>query len=129
MPDRNPLSNQQGSDPADRSLLERVRARVLTVTHALQRRDSKSVPPLSRPPSTLGGSRDRPAPVPLSRELRALHFVYHTLGRTHRRYRERTGEHVSPQLKAAARAFTREPSIISLVPVAGFLDDLRLLKW
>ena len=116
MPDRASLSSQQGSGATDRSLLERVRGRVRTVTHAIQRRYKNSLAPVG----------DR---APLSRELRALHFVYHTMGRTHRLYREKTGEQVSPQLKAAARAFTREPNIFSLVPVAGILDDLHLLKW
>ena len=129
MPDRNPSSNQQGLTPVGRSLLERVRARVRTVNHVLQRRDTRTAPPLSPPHVAIDGPADRTAPVPLTRELRALRVVYHTLGRTHRHYRERTGEPVSPDLKAAARAFKREPSILSLVPVAGFLDDLRLLKW
>jgi hypothetical protein len=129
MLDRNSASNQQGLTPVEPSLLERVRARVRTANHALQRRDTRTAPPLRPPHVAMDGLADRTAPVPLTRELRALQVVYHTLGRTHRHYRERTGETISPDLKAAARAFKREPSIFSLVPVAGFLDDLRLLKW
>jgi len=112
MPDRRPPSKPDPT-PIEGSLLERVRGRVGNVSHALKRRDSGS----------------RPASTQESREVRALYVVYRTLGRTHRRYRERTGEHVPPSLKAAARAFKREPSVLSLAPVAGFLDELRLLKW
>jgi hypothetical protein len=36
---------------------------------------------------------------------------------------------VTPALRDAARAFKQEPSLLSLVPVAGFLDDLKLLEW
>ena len=113
MPGRRPQSNQPDPSPIERSLLERVRGRVGNVTHQLKRRDNGSIP----------------ASTQEAREVRALFVVYRTLGRTHRRYRERTGEHVPPNLKAAARAFKREPSVVSLAPVAGFLDELRLLKW
>lgn len=125
---RNPPSQPQGSDPMEHSLLERLRARLRSVNHVLQRRDTRPVSPTSPPPVPANGT-ERSAAAPVSREVRALNVVYHGLARAHRRHRERTGESVSPSLKAAARAFKREPSIASLVPVAAFLDDLRLLKW
>ena len=129
MSDRLPPSNHPSRTPANRSLLERVRARVLNTTHALQRRDAGSTPRV-RPSRPAGKqSADGPASVQLSHELRALQVVYHALARSHRQYRERSGDQVPPALKAAARAFKREPSVFSLVPVAGFLDDLGLLKW
>jgi hypothetical protein len=108
-------ANEPGLPPAPGSLLERVRARVQTVHYALQRRDNIAAPPAGA--------------APLTHEMRALRLVYHTLGQEHRRYRQRTGQPVPPALKAAALAFKREPSLVSLVPVAGFLDDLGLLKW
>lgn len=127
MPNRH-SSADQSRTPGSPPLLERVRARVLSANHALQRRDS--APPSGRQaPQLTAESAEKPSSVPLSIEHRALLVVYHTLGRTHRRHRERTGEHVPPGLKDAARAFKREPSVSSLVPVAGFLDDLGLLKW
>ncbi|HLB55520.1 MAG TPA: hypothetical protein VJK71_10490 [Gemmatimonadales bacterium] len=111
------------------TLLERVRARVLSTSHAIQRRDGTSPRP-SRPPRTPRAAPGESSPsIPHSPEHRALLVVYHHLGRTHRRYREQTGDQVPTALKAAARAFKREPSVSSLVPVAGFLDDLGLLKW
>jgi hypothetical protein len=123
------MSDCQSPTPLNTSLLERVRARVLSANHAIQRRDSapprRSQPARIRRPAPATG----PASVPPSHELRALLIVYHTMARQHRRYRERTGNHIPTALQSAARAFKREPSVFSLVPVAGFLDDLRLLKW
>ena len=114
MSPRKPSSPQPGKGLNEGSLLERVRTHVLSVNRALQRRDGRAAP---------AGAQEH------TRELRALNIVFHRLGKTHRRYREQTGEQVPVPLKAAARAFKREPSVFSLVPVAGFLDDLRLLKW
>lgn len=129
MPAHRTPSASQGPTPPSRSLLERVHAQVRRAGRALERRDQGLLPGL-RPAQDHGeASTEGRAPVPSPRELRALRLVYHTLGRTHLRHREQTGEPVPPALKAAARAFKREPSVSSLVPVAGFLDDLGLLKW
>jgi hypothetical protein len=56
-------------------------------------------------------------------------MVYHGLSRLHRHHREQTGQRVAPALKAAAQAFKREPTVLSLTPVAGHLDELGLLTW
>jgi hypothetical protein len=128
MPNREPLSPQNEAG-ANGILLERVRARVQSASHAIQRRDTGTLPHAAASAPASDASSDAPAVGPLPRELRALYVVYRTLGRTHRRYRERTGKHTPPALKEAARAFKREPSVLSLVPVAGFLDDLGLLTW
>lgn len=112
MPDR-PV-RRRPSNPTD-SLLERLRDRISATKHALQRSDLKS------------GSRSAASKDSL--DFRALHSTYRRLARDHRLYRERSGEPLSGELKAAAKAFKQEPSVFSLVPVAGFLDDLDLLKW
>ena len=65
----------------------------------------------------------------MSREVRALRIVFRELGETHRQYRRRTQAPVSIPLRSAAIAFKQEPSLMSLVPVAGFLDDMHLLAW
>jgi len=69
------------------------------------------------------------SPARLSREVQALRTVFSDLGDTHRRYRRETGAPVSPALRSAAIAFRQEPSLISLLPVAAFLDELGLLPW
>lgn len=73
--------------------------------------------------------RGRGSPSRLNREVRALRTVFTDLGDTHRRYRRQTGAPVSPALRSAAIAFRQEPSLISLLPVAAFLDELGLLPW
>lgn len=143
MPDHTPPSRRPGKTGSKRSLVERVEGQVLRANKALERRDGATRPKIRRrtkprgPAASTNGqptNGDTPAaaaipPEPLSRELRALRSVYHDLGARHRRYREETGENVAPALRAAVTAFKQEPSLITLVPVAGFLDELDLLDW
>jgi hypothetical protein len=56
-------------------------------------------------------------------------MIFRELGDAHRRYRLRTRIPGTPALRAAAYAFKQEPSVLSLVPVAAFLDDLGILPW
>ena len=122
MPENPPSSEQARLSPSERLLLERVRTRVSSAHRALERRDIASpARPKSRSAQKLPGST--------TPEFRALRVVFRTLGKTYRHHRERTGDQVLPALQAAARAFKREPSVFSLVPVAGFLDDMGLLEW
>jgi hypothetical protein len=64
-----------------------------------------------------------------ARERACLRAVFFELGDAHRRYRVTTGQVVTPALRAATSAFKQEPSLISLVPVAAFLDELGILAW
>jgi len=124
-------SERPAATGSQRSLVDRVRDRVLRANRALERRDTASRPRIRRPSAQ---RRAKPSAAtssgaPLSRESRALRTVFRDLAVTHQRYRQRTGEPVTPALRDAARAFKQEPSLLSLVPVAGFLDDLKLLEW
>lgn len=127
MPEK--ASSRDGS--AKKPLAERVRHRVSAVNRALERRDSAAQPKVKRSGTKKAttASADANGDVSSARELRALRSVFHDLGVTHRRYRQRTGETVAPALRSAAMAFRQEPSLTSLVPVAGFLEDLDLLEW
>jgi hypothetical protein len=133
MRDIPPSSERSRLSRAEHSLLDRIRARVSWTQRELERRDAAPSPgtPIagrrasSRPKTDAAKASDQPA----SPEMRALNVVYGMLGRSHRRYRERTGERVPPALQAAARAFKQDPSDIALVPVARYLDDLGLIKW
>lgn len=120
MPPRRPSLNQPQSDASSDPLLERVRARVARAARAIERRDRAG-----QAPSRLTQVGTESA----SCELRALRMVYHGLSRLHRRHREQTGQRVAPALKAAAQAFKREPTVLSLTPVAGHLDEMGLLTW
>jgi len=126
-----PLSEAGGAAGPERSLLDRVREQVEDADRRLVRRDFARQPRIRR---RIGRPRSGPAPgTParprLTREVRALREVFTDLGEAHRRYRQRTGDHVSPGLRAAALAFKQAPSLGSLVPVAAFLDELALLEW
>ena len=127
------MPTQTAPDQANRSdagppLLDRLRRRVANVERALERRDATR-PDLPLPPQDRGGPDEAVKAKSGSRDLRALKVVYRGFARAHRHHRARTGESASPALKAAARAFRQEPSVFSLVLVAGHMDDLGLLKW
>ena len=51
------------------------------------------------------------------------------MGDAYREYRGRTGEPVSPDVRAAATHFRQQPNVDSLVSVAARLDELRVLAW
>jgi hypothetical protein len=55
--------------------------------------------------------------------------VFNELAVTHRQFRLRSGQHASPALREAARAFKDSPSLPSLVVVAAFLEEDGLLEW
>ena len=106
-------------------LVERVRNRVQHVRGRLDRREGGL-----RRRSEAGEAVARSdSSTPWSRELRALRIVFREMGRTHRQYRRLTHSPISMDLRSAAIAFRQEPSLMSLVPVASFLDEMRLLKW
>lgn len=110
------------------SLADRVQDRVTRARQVLGSRDG-SPRPRRRPPPVAPSLANLGHKTPMSEEVRALRIVFHELGEAHRQYRRRTGTPVSTELRSAAMAFKQEPSLISLVPVAGFLDDLNLLTW
>ena len=109
------------------SLTDRVRDRVAEAATKLDRRDRASRPrirPAGRPKRAASAATTNP-----ERESKALRAVYLDLGNRYRQYRERTGTPVSKTIQTAARAFKADPSLVALVPVAGFLDELSLLDW
>jgi len=110
-------------------LADRVRERVLQARGSLDRREG-ATPRRRREGTLAAASQTGPdGKTPMSREVRALRMVFRELGRTHRQYRRRTHAPISVALRSAAIAFKQEPSLISLVPVAGFLDEMQLLEW
>lgn len=131
MPDSSDLpSARPAGDPILPVVAERVRLRLDRAGLAYDRRASASLPHGRRrkPPkdAALTNSPDHPLHA---RERACLRAVFHELGDTHRRYRAETGQSVSPALRAATAAFKQEPSLLSLVPVVAFFDDLGLLPW
>jgi hypothetical protein len=47
----------------------------------------------------------------------------------YRNYRRKAGTPAVPELRSAVHAFKRGQSLTSLVHIASFLDDRKLLGW
>jgi len=113
------------------ALTERVRQRVTLAGLAFDRRSTASRPKSRRrkpaQPAELGNGHGG-EPV-RTREQACLRAVFHELGDAHRAYRARTGQTVTPSLRAATDAFKLDPTLLTLVPVAAFLDELDILAW
>ena len=62
------------------------------------------------------------------RELQSLKRVFRDLGHTYRRHRKETGGPVNPDLREAAYQFRANPSLPTLIAVAGYLDRMDLLS-
>jgi hypothetical protein len=108
------------SDPIEAAddLTERIAARVVRARLALEHRAmaNRSSSPMVDP--SVVGER---------REAESLRRVFRELGVSYRQYRRQTGSPVSPGLRDAAYRFRADPSLASLVAVAGYLDKLDLL--
>lgn len=120
-------SNGSSQEPGN-GLAERVRARVAEVgltlaqrTRASRRRANGPRVPRRTPPTP---QREAQSP-----EARSLRRVFNELAVTHREYRLRSGQRVSPALRQAALAFKAGPSLPNLVAVASFLEEDGLIAW
>jgi hypothetical protein len=113
------------------SLTERVAQRLALAGRAFDRREGASRPKARRRkgPATASLASNGDGDLARRRERACLRTVFHELGDAHRRYRADTGQVVTPALRAATDAFKAEPSAVSLVPVAAFLDELGILAW
>jgi len=131
MADTSDSSDNSGLTPRADALAERVRQRLDLAGAAFDRRAAASRPKSRRRKTTLpSASTQAGAANPFhARERACLRAVFHELGDAHRGYRARTGQTVTPALRAATTAFKLEPSLLSLVPVAAFLDELGILAW
>jgi hypothetical protein len=116
--------------PTD-ALADRVRQRLNSIGVAFDRRAAASRPKTRRPKAPRPSESGQPSSGDSlhTRERACLRAVFHELGDAHRSYRARTGQTVTPALRAATSAFKLEPSLLSLVPVAAFLDELGILAW
>lgn len=118
MPDKSAVP---GRSPSPGSLDARVEARLAQAGAAFDRRARAARP---------GRGRGKPSmPAPAERERATLRAVFHELGEAHRAYRARTGGTVTPALRDATTAFKAQPSALTLVGVAAFLDELGILAW
>jgi hypothetical protein len=127
-----PESRKRGAaTPQTDALAKRVRQRLDLAGQAFDRRTSATRPAGRRrkKPQADGQAPAANGDSQHAREKACLRAVFHELGDAHRAYRARTGQSVTPSLRAATAAFKLDPSLISLVPVAAFLDELDILAW
>lgn len=124
VPDRNPISRSP-------TLGDRVKARVALAQQHLDNRAgeagarSKQLRPTrSKAPRTSLSSTSE-----AEREVQSLRKVYREMRTLYRSYRRETGSAVVPELRSAVHAFKRGESLASLVQIAVFLDDRKLLAW
>ncbi len=130
MPDRSESSEglTPGSVPA--AIADRVEQRLILAGAAFDRRHGAVRPKRrakTRTPTLL--NPEVALDPEHARERACLRIVFRDLGDAHRRYRTRTGVPGTPALRAAAHAFKAQPSVVSLIPVAAFLDELGILAW
>jgi hypothetical protein len=64
-----------------------------------------------------------------AREAQSLQTVYREMRGLYRNYRREAGTAAVPELRSAVAAFKRGQSLTSLVQIASFLDDRKLLAW
>lgn len=111
-----------------RTLTDRVRDRVAEMATQID-----GGTPLAKPKATKSKAGRSATAAKLNavaeRELRSLLLVYRDMKTTYQEYRKQTGKPSVPELKEAVHAFTKGPSLTSLVGVAAFLEDRNLLVW
>jgi hypothetical protein len=100
MPKSTPNSSGAGGSPV--SIFDQVSDRVSAAAAAL-----------GKAPSRTGTA------VP----TRALWRVFHEFGTTYRQHRRVAGAQPVPDVRDAAKAFRREPTLATLVAVASVLDE------
>jgi hypothetical protein len=129
-PETTPGSNlNPGSSPS--TLANRVKARVAEAEQLLdtRARDAKGKQKHLRPTSLKGPAASLTDSSGVEREVRSLRMVYCEMRAIYRSYRRKTGETAVPELRSAVLAFNRGQSLTSLVHIATFLDDRKLLAW
>jgi hypothetical protein len=104
-----------------------MQAQVEAAQRAIDRRGNASRPRLQRPRRTQPGEVIAPDGE-TGQQTESLQRVFRTLGVLYRRHRKQAGGPVAPGLRDAAYNFRAEPSLTSLVTVAAFLDELKLLN-
>jgi hypothetical protein len=102
-------------------------AQVNAAQRAIDRRGRATRPKLQRP-RRVQPNQATSSSLESAQETESLHRVFRNLGILYRRHRKRIGGPVTPGLRDAAYNFRAEPSLASLVTVATFLDELKLLN-
>ncbi len=127
-------SKSQGSDLKPNlqpTLTDRVKARVAEAEQGFDKRSREATTRHKHlRPTVLTHTRDSLGDASRAeRDAQSLRKVYGELRGLYRSYRRRTGRPSLPELRVAVQAFNRGGSLKSLVQIASFLDDRKLLAW
>jgi len=124
--------NSRGSDltpiRGKPTLADRVKARVAQAERSIDDRAAREVKPKNK--------RVKPTKTALltnsslaERDVESLRKVYREMRSLYRGYRRQSGTPAVAELRTAVDAFKKGESLTSLVQIASFLDDRKLLAW
>jgi len=109
------------------TLADRVKARVAQAERSIneQAREANLKNKRGRPPKAAPLTNSALA----ERDVQSLRKVYREMRMLYRGYRRQTGTPAVAELRSAVDAFKKGESLTSLVQIASFLDDRKLLAW
>lgn len=111
------------------TLTDRVRKRVAEAERYFDGRETTSKHRHLRPTILTQSSASFADTSRVHREAQSLRKVFGEMQVLYRAHRRQTGRPAVPELRSAVQAFRRGRSLKSLVHVASFLDDRKLLAW
>ena len=128
--DASQVSDLNPPDPSS-TLTDRVRAHVAEAERLLDNRapGANAKPRHLRPTRSTKPTASFMDTSEAEREARSLQTVYREMRALYRSHRRQAGTAAVPELRSAVQAFKRGQSLTSLVQIASFLDDRKLLGW
>jgi hypothetical protein len=129
-PDASQLSDLNPTDPSS-TLTDRVRAHVAEAGRLLDNRarEANGKQKHLRPTRLTKGAASLTSTSDAQRDAQSLQTVYREMRGLYRNYRRQAGTAAVPELRSAVSAFKRGQSLTSLVHIASFLDERKLLAW
>ena len=109
------------------TLADRVKARVAQAERSIDNRAREANPKNKRLRPTTAAALTNSSQA--ERDVQSLRKVYREMRSLYRGYRRQNGTPAVAELRSAVDAFQKGESLTSLVHIASFLDDRKLLVW
>jgi hypothetical protein len=122
------MTSHASQDPSS-TLTDRVRAHVAEAGRRLDNRARDANAKQLRPTRSTTKAASVTGSLETERDVQSLRTVYREMRGLYRNYRRKAGTPAVPELRSAVHAFRRGESLTSLVHIASFLDDRKLLAW
>ena len=124
------MTSDASQDPSS-TLTDRVRAHVAEAGRLLDNRtrETNAKHKHLRPTRSTKKAASVTGSLETERDVQSLRTVYREMRGLYRDYRRKAGTPAVPELRSAVHAFRRGESLTSLVHIATFLDDRKLLAW